>query len=67
MSNEKDPKLHVRIEDLAVPEVLTGTASETDELEDGQEEIRVDIVAALFIHFCAIKQKKKKLGGGARN
>jgi hypothetical protein len=58
VSNEKDPKLHVRIEDLAVPEVLTGTASETDELEDGQEEIRYDNVAVPEIHLSGKKLKK---------
>ena len=57
MSNEKDPKLHVRIEDLAVPEVLTGTASETDELEDDQEEIRYDNVAVPEIHLSSKKLK----------
>ena len=51
MSSEKDPKLHVRIEDLAVPEILTGAAPETDELEDDQEEIRYDNVAVPEILF----------------
>ena len=57
MSSEKDPKLHVRIEDLAVPEVLTGAAPEMDELEDDQEEIRYDNVAVPEIHLSSKKLK----------
>ena len=58
MSSEKDPKLHVRIEDLAVPEIRTGAAPETDELEDNQEEIRYDNVAVPEIHLSSKKLKK---------
>ena len=36
MSHENDPKLKVRADELAVPEVLTGEMPETEELEEDQ-------------------------------
>lgn len=49
MSGEHDPKLKVRIDGVAVPEIMTGKVPE-EELEESQEEIQYDNVAIPEIH-----------------
>jgi len=50
MEEEKKPKLTVRVEDLAVPEIHTGEVPETEELEEDPSEIQYDTVAIPEIH-----------------
>ena len=57
MSDEKNPKLNYRAEELAVPEVLTGEEPEEEEQED-QEEIRYDTVAIPEVHINKMKHPK---------
>lgn len=58
MSQEKDPKLQFRSDELAVPEVLTGEAEEPEKQEEDQEEIRYDTVAVPEVHITKMKPKK---------
>lgn len=58
MSQEHDPKLKFRADELAVPEVLTGEAEESEEAEEDQEEIRYDTVAVPEVHIKKMKPKQ---------
>lgn len=59
MSGESDPKLRIHIDELAIPEILTGKVNEEEEPVEDQEEIRYDNVAVPEVHLTAKKQKGK--------
>ncbi len=58
MSDEKKPKLTLRVDDLAVPEIHIGRTPAKEELEEDEEEIQYDTVAIPEIHLRKKKQKE---------